>query len=463
MKTPDSFDFADLDLSGIRNDRPQLHADPARIRAARARRAVEAAQAVLHRRARDRVFSVPSLSVCAEDGIWWTHTRLDAQADPSSASTESRETAAEAPAIPHSIALADVLSGKVSQYSTLPRLLMGADIAALPPFEYIVEGILPRGGLACMSGIPGLAKSFVALHLALCVATGQPFLGRQVERGRVLYITPEGRRGFKKRKAAWEREFNGGAVVDEGFVLLPCAMPFDLVGTKDQPALLSHIGALLDNNIGAYGLVSVVVVDTLAACMTGSENDNDAMMRFVRGLGQLTEALGAGALLLHHPPKSGEDAEGANFFRGSGALMGALDVGLSLRRDKAAACIVLSPAEKMKDDEAASALAFTLRKIDLGSTDNFGQPITSCVLEPCAVPVKASGGKAAKKPTKAELMRPDVERLLEEGSMRVADMQRKLGLEVEGQKARNRIKAALDAIAKDGLAVCREGVWELVV
>lgn len=59
------------------------------------------------------------------------------------------------------------------------------------PLQWFVAGLVPEGHLTMLIADGGTGKSFLALHLALCIASGQPFLGRGVDRGRVLYIDHE--------------------------------------------------------------------------------------------------------------------------------------------------------------------------------------------------------------------------------------------------------------------------------
>ena len=54
----------------------------------------------------------------------------------------------------------------------------------------IVQGIIPAG-LTVLAGAPKRGKSWLALMLALCVSSGQPFLGAQTTQGDVLYLDLE--------------------------------------------------------------------------------------------------------------------------------------------------------------------------------------------------------------------------------------------------------------------------------
>ena len=71
--------------------------------------------------------------------------------------------------------------------------LTQADIfaAKLPPLEYLVEGLIITPGLSCLGGKKKVGKSWLALDLAQRVASGTPFLGKQVRRGKVLYLSLE--------------------------------------------------------------------------------------------------------------------------------------------------------------------------------------------------------------------------------------------------------------------------------
>lgn len=506
MDATETFDFASISLTGVSLDGPYLYADPARIRADMAARALEVAQALLPGGQRDgEAWVAPSpftpgsqLRVIVEGpevGRWrdgegcpggdllglstglnivrWG-AKLDTEADLEALRHEAQE-----------VAMHDAIACEWSGWSVdegkevsapeealvaplpdaaapRPLLMWGEDLDNLPPFEWLVEGMVPRHGLACLSGQPGAGKSFVALDLAMRVATGQDFFGREVQQGRVLFIAGEGLNGIGKRRRAWEVTYNGGLPVGSGFVICRQPMPFDQAGGPDLPEVLRQLEKELKANIAAHGPIALVVVDTLAACMTAQENDTDAMMRFLRGLQALTEAHGCAAFLLHHPSKAGSDAEGAGFFRGASALYGSLDVGLSLRRDKETGELVLNPNEKpAKDDEPSPMVGLRLVSVPLGH-DPRGRAITSCVLELGTAPAHGGGSrKKAKAPTKAELLRPEVERLLVEKPMRVAEMLEALGHERDDQTQRNAVTKALKAMEAEGLVEQEGQTWQV--
>jgi hypothetical protein len=56
---------------------------------------------------------------------------------------------------------------------------------------YVIDGLLPQAGFSILGGKPKHGKSSLARYEAVCVAKGQRFLGREVERGEVLLISLE--------------------------------------------------------------------------------------------------------------------------------------------------------------------------------------------------------------------------------------------------------------------------------
>lgn len=62
--------------------------------------------------------------------------------------------------------------------------------------EFLVDGLIETDGLGLIFGDPGSAKSFMAVDLALCVASGADFHGKGVKKGPVLFIAGEGHNGL---------------------------------------------------------------------------------------------------------------------------------------------------------------------------------------------------------------------------------------------------------------------------
>jgi RecA-family ATPase len=63
------------------------------------------------------------------------------------------------------------------------RLLSLNDLVRLRDPEWMVDGLVGENALVELFGKPGAGKSFLALDLAMSVATGEPWLGQTPNRG----------------------------------------------------------------------------------------------------------------------------------------------------------------------------------------------------------------------------------------------------------------------------------------
>jgi len=60
---------------------------------------------------------------------------------------------------------------------------------------WLVDGLLPAGGISALAARPKVGKSTLARELAVCVARGEPLLGRATTQGGVFILDLEGKRG----------------------------------------------------------------------------------------------------------------------------------------------------------------------------------------------------------------------------------------------------------------------------
>lgn len=75
--------------------------------------------------------------------------------------------------------------------------------------NWLIKPYLDVGSLAMLFGEPGSMKSFLAIDIGCCIATGREWHGYPTRRsGPVFYIAGEGFAGFSKRLRAWSLENN---------------------------------------------------------------------------------------------------------------------------------------------------------------------------------------------------------------------------------------------------------------
>jgi hypothetical protein len=195
------------------------------------------------------------------------------------------------------------------------RLHLGAAVCDLPPLTPLVDGVAFLPGESVIFSPPKTGKTFVALDLALSVATGVDFMGRPVKQAKVLYIVAEGVGGLGVRVAAWCRHHDRDDIDGVAFLTTP-------VNLLDE----EHVAALLE--IAAELGAELVVIDTLARCIPGAdENSAKDVGRAVAALDRIRDATGH-VLTVHH---AGKDA--ARGMRGSSALLGGVDTVIELVGD----------------------------------------------------------------------------------------------------------------------------------
>jgi hypothetical protein len=79
------------------------------------------------------------------------------------------------------------------------------DLEYRPP-EYIVDELIEAETLGLIFGDPACGKSFLAVDIALSVATGTQFHGKDVRQGSVFFIAGEGHNGLARRFEAWSKD-----------------------------------------------------------------------------------------------------------------------------------------------------------------------------------------------------------------------------------------------------------------
>ena len=212
-----------------------------------------------------------------------------------------------------------------------------AQLAALPPVSYLIDGLLTDYGLAVIYGSPASGKTFLALDMALHLAYGARWHGRELRQAGVLYIAGEGVRGIAKRIAAW-RLCKGLQDGEAPFRILPHAI--DLLALEDVQKLVRTIQHMIDN---AAFPIGVIVIDTVARNMSGNENDAIDMNRLISAADALREKFGVAVIGIHHAGKDHEKG-----MRGSTALPGASDTIIEVTRNENVMCVTTV---KQKDDD----------------------------------------------------------------------------------------------------------------
>lgn len=228
------------------------------------------------------------------------------------------------------------------------RFLCLEELESLPPPAWLVPGLFVEGSIAAIYGAPESGKSFLAVDVAMSIATGIQWHGREVSAGAVLYVAAEGAPGIGKRVRAWRAD-RGVTSSEVPFVLM--RDPLNLTTEEEARDFALAVSSEL-------GPLRMIVVDTLNQTAAGAdENSAQDMGRYIAGMKQLRDATGATVVVVHH---SGKDA--SKGMRGSTALPGAFDTIVEVDRASDGRSIKLMM-KKQKDAEHEPPMRFDMEKV----------------------------------------------------------------------------------------------------
>lgn len=244
------------------------------------------------------------------------------------------------------------MSSRPSQFTlTRPgqvRLYSTTELIAMPPPEWLIDPVMPAGGMVGLYGPPGAGKSFLAIDFAMAVATGRAWQGRPTKKGLVVYISAEGGAGIGKRVLAWLKA-NHVDPKDAKIAWLIESLPM----TEDSEGVAILLKRLVDE-VGEAPVL--IIVDTLARCFDGDENQQEDMNRFVAGVDLLRKELGCTVIIVHHTRLEADRERGNTAFRGAADTM--IAVTITGHNEFSVSC------NKQKDAEAFEELAFKLLPVE---------------------------------------------------------------------------------------------------
>ncbi len=252
----------------------------------------------------------------------------------------------------------------------LPLVYFG-DIKPALTGDDFVEGLLIRAAMSVIYGPSNCGKTFLMADLALHVALGWKWWGRDVTQGAVIYCALEGAFGIRNRVAAFALH-HGLDGQDIPFAIIPVAL-----NILNPEADTDRLIAAIEEAAGKLGMpVALVVMDTLSRAIAGgNENSPEDMGRLVANSDKIRQVTGAHIAWVHHSGK--DQALGA---RGHSLLRAATDTEIEISRPDADSPST-ARVTKQRELEIEGTFTFSLHRVELGLNQR-GKPVTSCVVEP---------------------------------------------------------------------------------
>jgi len=189
-------------------------------------------------------------------------------------------------------------------------------LPASSPTDWLWHGYIARGNLTLLTSLWKAGKTTLVTGLLQHLADGQSFLGRACVASRTLMVSEESPQHWVERLRTMPVA-SGARVMSRPFLTRPTSEQWE--------SLVDHAISLRQ-----AGELDLLVVDPIASFLPGrSESDAGTLMAMLQPLQRLA-ASGVAVLLLHHPRKKPSDEGSAA--RGSGALLGFVDIILELHR-----------------------------------------------------------------------------------------------------------------------------------
>jgi hypothetical protein len=226
------------------------------------------------------------------------------------------------------------------------------------PVEWLIEGVIPKKAFVALYAPPASFKSFVALDIAECIATGREFLTKEVKhQGAVLYIAGEGHGGIGARIKAMKKHHSTPAGAPVFFLRKQINLRSSATDIQDLIQAVDDIQATHDIQF------ELVVIDTLARAFGGgNENASEDMGAFITAAGAIQGRYNCALLVVHH---AGKDA--TKGLRGHSSLLGAVDTELEIIRIEDAPKGILH-ISKQKDGEDGQRYGFQMITVELSTT-----------------------------------------------------------------------------------------------
>ena len=241
----------------------------------------------------------------------------------------------------------------------ISTFLIGED----EPLEWGIENIRPVGTSGWIIAAPKVAKSWIMLEEAYCMATGQSVFGqfKVPQQRKVLIVEEEDPRRRVRRRLKRLMYWHGGQVPSDEYLRIALKKGVRLDVDSWREALEFDVKAFRPD---------FVYLDVFSRLHAADMNDNRAMAEIVAYFDSLNRDFGTGFVILHHTRKNGRDGDSHDEILGSRVLSGFAEASLFLSRTKEKGVIKCEVRLKDEPEDGSFVPEFTIRLTD--TEDNKG-------------------------------------------------------------------------------------------
>jgi hypothetical protein len=188
----------------------------------------------------------------------------------------------------------------------------------LPPVDYRIKPFLPRGCVGLINGYSSSMKSWLALHAALMVSLGLPWLSMETCETDVTVL--DGEAGDFEDRRRLQRLLRGGVRTAKKPRLDLCSFPNLKISAPD---FSPRFRALAETR-------GLIVIDTLHAFAPGIDENTTAMGDQLNRVQEIAKTTRCSVLVVTHAKKGGGDGDERESVRGSSSIFGAADAVLNV-------------------------------------------------------------------------------------------------------------------------------------
>jgi hypothetical protein len=248
------------------------------------------------------------------------------------------------------------------------------DLSKLPKPEWLIYDIFPTKGVNFLYGRKGCGKTYVAISMACSVAMeassnrAQTMLqedalnwcGRTTRHGHVIYIAGEDIDEVAQRVQAWMKFHNVSDIPNLHFLPSPLRL------NTDTPRFIEAVKRHYQDID-----IALIVVDTLAVCSMGLEENSKKEFDGVLGaLEKLWRDFNACVVAVHHAGKNGE-------MRGTSSMDG---IAYSMIEVSEEDENIKLRSEKKRRGKKFESFYLDRQIIELPGLDEAGRQMNSCVV-----------------------------------------------------------------------------------
>ena len=185
--------------------------------------------------------------------------------------------------------------------------------------DEVIASVLYEGGKLMITGDSKSGKTCLSQNLAVCIASGSPWLGKyQCKKGKVLYINLEIRKQMLKNRF---KAIFKALDIKQTKENVSNIKPWNLRG-KALP--LDQLASKVIRRARQDGPFVAIVLDPVYKVQQGDENSAEAISKFCNALDRIAEETGAAIIYDHHHPK-GDAGQKKAIDRGAGSGVFARD------------------------------------------------------------------------------------------------------------------------------------------